>query len=420
MRSPLDDAESDIRRWVELGHSNAHIVRELANQWSIDTSESAVRRAKKRWGLNGVSQPLTVEETAGAHIEADRATITSRPSTADITPEELMEQKGLDPNDWTYQATVNCWDALVGNGEYTTLHQLKIVCKRKPEAIVRDLTIKNSWVPPKPNKKRVAAKAVSHHVILPDPHAPHHEVALVEASVALIETLQPAKILCLGDLKDNCPWSRHKPNPRMDICAEEALWAGYEMLAGWRAAAPDAEFDICWGNHDFWIMDRLKETYPELVTLRRPGEEEPYLSLSKLLRLEDLRINCIETVGEYHDVTLQLHDDLVAMHGTKAGKHGGAILEIDGWEGASIIQGHDHKTAIIAVNKRLPNGGHTQRYAISAGTMARRDLGYDPKQNVSQSFVVITEYEDGRWHPELALYDPVRKDTTYRDWRYTG
>lgn len=420
-QSPLDVYRTHIERWVELGHGNQWIADELEARFSVYTTRDSIRRAKRRFGVAGVKTPEKTGETSGARIEADTAVLISRPNpqgTKQTTPAELMAQHGLDAEDWDFTATVNSWDALTGKGGITTLHQLKVSARRKPESILRDLTVKSDWKPRAARKQ--ALKPVSHRVILPDPHAPFFEPMLLDASVALIETLQPAKILCLGDATDNTPWSRHKPNPRFKISAEDALWSTYDVFASWRNAAPDAEMEAIWGNHDYWLLDRVKEQHPELVTLRRPHEETPYISMGKLLRLDDLRIKHTDTLGEYHDITVELQPDLVAMHGTKAGKHGGAILEIEGWEGASIIQGHDHKTAIIAVNKRLPGGGHTQRYAISAGTMAKRDLGYDPKQNVSQSFVVITEWEDGRWHPELVLYDPVRKDVTYRDWRYSG
>lgn len=416
--SPLDEYREQIEALAAEGCCNADIVRRMSYEYGISTSRDSVRRAKKRWETPAV-QPKGAGETAGTHITADKATLVSRESTlATMSPEELMAESGLLAENWNFHTTRNSWEALIGNGQVVTLHQLKVVCTRKPEAILRDLTVQSDWKP-RPARKR-KPQPVSHRVILPDPHAPLYEEVLMDASVALIGELQPSHILSLGDNSDNSPWSRHKPNPRFKISAEEALWKTYDVMANWRNAAPDAEMETLWGNHDHWLLDRIKEQYPELVALRRPYEEAPYLSLGKLLKLDELRIKYSDSVGEYHDNVVEIHPDLVGLHGTKTGKHGGAILEIDGWEGASIIQGHDHKTAIIAVNKRLPNGGHTQRYAISAGTMAQRDLGYDPKQNVSQSFVVITEWGDGRWHPELVLYDPVRKDVTWREWRYSG
>jgi hypothetical protein len=106
------------------------------------------------------------------------------------------------------------------------------------------------------------------------------------------------------------------------------------------------------------------------------------------------------------------------MHGRRTGKHGGAALEIEGWEGTSIGQGHDHKLAVTAITRRLPDNTEVQRWAISAGTMARRNLGYDPRRNVNQGFIVIVVWPDGHWHPEVAAYDPQTMTTTWRDWRY--
>jgi hypothetical protein len=71
-----------------------------------------------------------------------------------------------------------------------------------------------------------------------------------------------------------------------------------------------------------------------------------------------------------------------------------------------------------AVTKRLANGTETQRYAINAGTMARRDLGYSAARDCQQGWWVFVVHEDGRWHPEMVLFDPQTSETTWRDWRW--
>lgn len=420
-QSPLDNWRTEIVEWSNYGWGPKKIAKHLQTVYSVETSETAVRRAKRRFGIGAAEAPVKGVETAGARIEGDKATLISAANpqgTSKLTPEDLFRQHGLNPDEWTYSHTMNCWDALVKGGRVTTLHQLKVSARRKPEWLLENLAVQNTWKPPKVKPNKAKTGDVRHILFIPDPHAPHHEQEMMECVWMLMADLKPEEVVWLGDATDNSPWSRHKPNPRFSVTTEEALWSTYDLLATGVQAAPKARHRLVGGNHEWWLYDRLKETYPELVTLRRPGEDEPYLQISKLLRLDDLGIEMQESLGEYHDVVLEIEDDLVAMHGTKTGKHGGAVIEIEGWEGVSVIQGHDHKTAIIAVNKRLGNGGHTQRYAISAGTCAARDLGYDPKQNVSQSLVVVTSHPDGRWHPELVLFDPIRRDLTWRDKRY--
>jgi len=359
-------------------------------------------------------------ENPGCKITDDSAVLIGRPNpmgTASMTPEELFEAHGLDPNSWEYSPTLNRYDVLTGEGGVTTLSQLKIVAKRRinPETFV--IGIKNGWTPPPARKRRKTTKP-EYTFVFPDPHAPLNEPTLTEASVALLEELQPSRVICLGDAGDNSPFGRHRKNPRTDCTVEESVSSTYELLARWRNAAPDAGMDIIPGNHDWWLQCRVMEMFPHLMNLKRPGEDFSLLNMRSVLALDSLGITLHDRGGEYHDNVINIADDLMGLHGTKTGKHGGAAKEQDGWEGASIVQGHDHKTAMVAITKRLPGGGETQRYAFSAGTMARRDLGYDPKHNCNQSFMVFTIWPDGRWHPEFALYDPQRDDVTWRDWLY--
>jgi hypothetical protein len=209
-------------------------------------------------------------------------------------------------------------------------------------------------------------------------------------------------VVCLGDEGDWSPFKRHRPNLRTDTTVSEAVLGTYQGLARWRAAAPDADFDLIPGNHTTWLEQRILEMFPRLAELTLPDSDEPFISVKQILRLDRLRINYHGTRGEYHDSMIELAPGLILMHGTKTGKHGGSTKEQEGWEGASIIQGHDHHLSLSAINKRTPGGGHTQRYAISAGAMARRDMGYSPKQDVGQGWPVVTIWSDGHLE-ELAM-----------------
>lgn len=356
----------------------------------------------------------TKRERVGARISDTEAVLVGPVGLTSAT--ELIEQHGLDPAEWDYTPTLNAWETFV-DGEHVTLSQIKLVCRRRLSAALMPAR-SDGWQPSQP-KRTKRAKQPQHMMLLGDPHCPLNEPALTDAAMSLAAELQPAHIICLGDAADNSPWKRHKPNPRIDCTPQEALDSTYQWLAQLRAAAPNARIRIIPGNHDWWILDRIKETLPGLATLTRPGDPSPVIGMRHLLRLDELHIELEDTIGEYHDATLQLADDLIAMHGTKTGPHGGALKEAAGWESASIIQGHDHKASIVAITKRRADNTETQRYAISAGTMARRDLGYDPARNCAQAFVIITMHDDGRWHPEHAFYDPQTSTTSWRDWKYT-
>lgn len=404
--------------------TNYQIVQSLSKQ-GVQTSKSSIRRflanhpeIERSSSTGSNSAAKARGEAPGAEVRKDTATIVGS-TTEFLTPEELMLKAMMIPSEWDYEPILNQWDGPGQDGSVRTFSQLKLVCKRKVDLSLLNIGIKPSWVPPKPRKRKKTA-GPQYTVVLPDPHAPLHEERLIEASVSLIDELKPSRVICLGDAGDNSPFGRHRPNlrPDLDISVDEAILGSYELLARWRNAAPDADMELCPGNHDHWLQCRVLELLPNAMKVKRPGETFPLLSLRSILALDSLNITINESGGEYHDSVLNIAEDLIGLHGTLCGKTGGAVKEQTRWEGSSIVQGHDHKTSFTAITKRLPGGGESQRYAMSAGTMARRDLGYNPAHDCNQSFMVFTVWPDGRWHPDFALYDPITGETTWRDWRY--
>jgi hypothetical protein len=357
-------------------------------------------------------------------ITNDLAEITTRPLTRwngeSVTPEEVLEEHGLDAEHWdvvTY--TSNRWEGPSGGGGKLLFEQSKLTAKRKAESIVGIIKKPPGWSPPAPIPVAATRARPTLKVLLADPHAPLQEQDFEEGIIAWCQQHQPDEIYCLGDSADNSPWSRHKQNRRIKVSANEAMQAQYDYFVRLRAACPNARIVVIWGNHDFWIIDRIMEDMPHLGRARSPHTGRPLIDLPGWLGFDDLNIEEVQATGEYHDGVTQIMPDLVGLHGTKSGPYGGAVKEFDTWESASVVQGHDHKGAIVLISKRLPDGTHVQRVAMSAGSGAGRDLGYDPRHNVGQSFLTITAHQDGQWHPEMAIFNPQTRTTTWRDWRYT-
>lgn len=394
-----------------LGGISARRLREIALETGVDSAPS-----------------LGVASTASAS-EADYVDLVSADNprgTGARTPEDLLREAGLDPDDWIYTFEKGAWDALAGDGQVTTLERIGIRAMRKPELLMRRV-LPEGWEAP------IAARPLHEHrrplkkVLIPDPHVPLHEPQLIEAIIAYLEDHADEidEVIFLGDVSDASPFKRHTGNPRTDCTVEEHQVATVELLARVRRAVPGAKISWILGNHDLWHIQRIREQMPQYEQLRRPiingtevtWEEFELLSVRSIFALDDLRVDVIEAKGEYHDGTLAVMDDLVALHGVATGVHA-AIKEQAGWEGTSVVQAHAHKAEITAITKRLPNGTETQRYAINAGTSARRDLGYSHKRDCAQCFLLITHWEDERWHPELALFDPQTESTTMSGWRY--
>lgn len=356
-----------------------------------------------------------VQENSGG----EPITISSDRSVDVATKESLLIQHGYNPDDYEeISSRINQW----GDPDGTTSHQIRINVRPRAEALLRPALERTpGWSPPKPNP--VKGQAVERIMLVSDPHCPLDETTLTDASVELARLIQPTKIVQLGDSMDNSPFSRHRKNPRhdLDYSTQDCVDSTYKYLARLADAAPNAERVILAGNHDWWLYHRVLEQLPQLATLNVACSSERFLSFERLLRLDEIGWTLESTGGgDYHDSTHQCLNDLVAIHGVKTGKHGGAMVEIMGWHGTSVAQGHDHKTALVRHVKRLPNGSEAAYWSWSLGAMSRRDLGYTHTRDVHQSFGVVTVWPDGRWQPELAVYDPQHDDVTYRDWRYTN
>lgn len=341
--------------------------------------------------------------------------------TALRTAEDLMRDSGMDPDEWDHEFERTEWDGLAGDGKVTTLYRVKVRATKRPEAMFAQ-SLPAEWLPPPPEPIQRDHEQPLLIPLLADPHFPNVERALFAAFLQWCRDFEPDGIWCLGDAANNSPFGRHGVNrrPDLNVSVNEAVWSTTEGLLQIAHAAPNAWRRLLFGNHDYWLEKRLLEVFPKLAELRRYEEDDPYVSIAKVLKLDDIGWAYNYTLGEYHDVNVEIVPGLVGMHGTRTGPHGGALKEITRWEGVSIVQGHDHTLGMTAVRYRRPGGGHVQRYGISAGSAARADLGYDPAHNVGQGWPVVSLWPDGRWHVDFALYDPTDGSTTWRDWYYKG
>lgn len=327
---------------------------------------------------------------------------------------DLLARIGVDHDEYVItDVNPNAWQSATKDGDTVDLYGLRVKARRRMDSLL-GIHLPEGWKPPSPPKHVANSDKPIHIPLFGDPHFPMHEPALYEASLAWLKKFKPPKWVCVGDEGDWSPFKRHKANRRTDVNVGQALIGTFNGLSGWAALAPG---ELIPGNHTKWLEDRVAERMGDMLDFIRPGDEYPYISMNMILKLPELGIKYFDTRGEYHDVVIEIADGLVALHGVKTGKHGGAIKEQDGWEGTSVVQGHDHSLQLTAVSKRKA-GGHTQRYAISAGAMSLRDLGYSSTQDVDQGFAVITIWPDGSWHPDFALFNPETGVTTWRDWRY--
>lgn len=413
--SPLDEYRDQILQLAEVGWGNSRIANHLADEFGLSTSKDSVRRAKRRWATDKGSSPKS-DTKRSLKLSGNSVDITSRKMKS---PDDILKSSSLDPAEWTIKVFKE-WDAQVGEGEVIQMQSL--AAERTASSFVRAAMPAREPLKQYAKPKQKKIKGPTLIPIMPDMHCPLEEPVLCDGFAAFLADHrdQISKVVNLGDGDDASAFGRHPKNPKYDQPAQAGIDGLYYRLRQQREAVPDVPIIIFPGNHDVWLQRRILESIPGLYGLRQAASDEELLGLRNLLRLDELQIEYLDPQGgEYFESTYEVAPGLILMHGNATGEYGGAAKEVKTWE-SSVGQGHDHKLAMVAVTRRLPNGTEVQRYAISFGTASRRDLGYDPKRNVNQGFGVIVLHEDGRWHPEFATFDPQRQDVCFRSWRYSG
>lgn len=426
----LHDAEALRDEVARLGSISAVARTHRLNR---STVQSACKRhgvqSPLKQGQTSTQVGIRQEQRVGSEVTMDRATIVGdvrQIPTDTLTPEDLLRAHDLDPEDWVPdRMRVNRWDAQAGDGETVTLAQARLTARRILEVPEFRLPgVDGFVVPDAPERPPVRTSRTQPMAIvaLHDGHAPFQD-PLVEAHAARYledHADQLARVLYNGDAADNSPWGRHRRIPWKQISPTDASMGTHEHLRRLREPVPDdVPFDLTCGNHDHWTTQRLREQMPMLEGYTLPGDDVPVFNLRRSLGLDQLGITYADPRGgEYHDSMIWLADDLLAMHGTETstGWVGGAVKEIQAWEGTAILQGHDHKLGMWMVGRRTRHGDVNQP-AISGGTLAAREQGYDHKRRVAQGWVVFWIWPDGAWTPEFARHNPATGVTTCGRWR---
>lgn len=422
-QSPLEPYQTEIEGWVSQGWTNAEIEGALKDQ-GVPSSERSIRRAKKRWGLSdnkGGSDP----EPASISVRGDSAEITGKPTTKLSRPEDLMLERGLDPEEWeVVSIIINEWDGATkkGGGEKVTgkhtLRQLKITLKRKvPIELISPARLdgpKFRSARPQPGYSRSYdgpnnAKRV---VLVGDQQAPYYEEKLHRAFCQFLGDYQPHSGVLIGDTIDLPDISRHPINPERDVTVQECIDTGYMILKEYRESFESCEWQKLAGNHDERLRRIVVDNIRQIYGLRRaqiPDEtaELPVMDVGHLLRLDELDIEFVRPDGDYEHTQVNLSDHLAARHGWIARKGSGtsalATLEHLGF---SVVVGHTHRQSLVHKTTHDINGKTSTLAACETGCMCRIDegLGYAVAPDWQQGFATAEIWPNGTFKLDLATF----------------
>lgn len=343
---------------------------------------------------------------------------TAQPDPGDI--DRLLRDRDLDPAQWVVtSATVNEWQALSKDSGEVPLRQIK--------ARVEPLKLHSTVIPARsegnyrrPAPAPVAADKPRLVAFLPDQHCPHHDPALHVAACRWLRKAKPSEVVLLGDLLDLPKPSRHRETPEFTASVQECVNSAYAVLRDYVACAPKARFRWLPGNHDYRIRIALIEQLRDLYGLRRAGDDgEEVLSLSHLLRLDELGVEFVVPVGEYAQGQLAVTPKLAARHGWIARQGSGtSALKTLEHLGYSVVVGHTHRQSVVYKTTHDIDGRPETLTAVEAGTMAkvRGGLAYAIQPDWQAGFATAWVWPDGRFRMDLATW--VGDTLLWRDERF--
>lgn len=416
--SPLDQHRTEVEGWVAEKLSYRQIIENLA-ALGIPSSERSIRRALDRWGVARPAGQGKLFDDSGFTVEQDEATVTERPTFAYSHPDDLLKERGLDPEDWEVKSfTVNEWDSPTGD----VLKQLKAQCvRKKPFSVVlpADIDLKVP-APVEPDKGKVRFV-----VLVGDQQAPFHDTHLHELFCGWLAENQPDEGILVGDSGDFNTISRHPDEPDWKADTQECVTSTGQIFYDYRVAHTPTKWKKIPGNHDERlrrvVIDRLADWYglkpaevpnlPELPPIHHPRH---------LLRLDELGIEYVEPRGSYDHAQVKLSPYLAVRHGWVARKGAGAsaLATLDQL-GYSVAVGHTHRQSVVHQTKHDINGKPETRTAVETGCMCRIEngLGYAVAPDWQNGFATATIWPDGMFKLELATY--VNGVLMYRDQRYS-
>jgi hypothetical protein len=422
--SPLDKYRGQVENLLSQNKSYQEISDHLA-EFGLVTTRHSIRRAVRRWGL---SRP----EASGARIQGDDAELTSKPHEGIQTQEELLQEFGLDPEEWeVYDTTVKKWngmtsDKATGDNRIVTLKQIVLRCRRvKAASWVYPARIPGDYIAPPKLIVKPGSGVIRRIVFVGDQQAPYQDQNLHRLFCEWLEHNQPDEGVLIGDTLDFPDISRHNDNPEWHVSAQECIDSGYLMLREYVQSSDQTRWTKLIGNHDERIRTRLINYQTRLAGLRRakvPGEqpEETVFHISNLLRLDELGIKVIDPRGNYDQAQYNLSPHLAAVHGWKVRQGAGAsaLATLDHC-GYSVVHGHTHRQAIVHKTAYDIDGTSRVLAAVETGCMCKveKGLGYTPLPDWQNGFATASIWPDGTFKLEVATYT----DGTlfYRDQRFT-
>jgi transposase-like protein len=212
--------------------------------------------------------------------------------------------------------------------------------------------------------------------VFPDAQRPFEDHAAVDVCLQILADLEAEHgvdtIVHLGDDLDLPDFGKHRTAPAALGMVQEGVDRQYQILATERAIAPNSEIFWLQGNHEQRLLNWMVDVAPQLIGLRRAGDEseDPAISLESLCRINELNV---KMVGPYPEGEVWLNSHFRLVHGDIAksakGQTAAAYLAAGHM---STAYGHIHRAELVYQTRHTPNGPRTY-LAGSPGCLCRID-----------------------------------------------
>jgi hypothetical protein len=423
-----EEPKEFIKSLIDAGHPNGKIAAAVTLEFDFPTTESSIRRFRKRHGLE--EDP---GEPEGLSIEGDKAETISPPDAEGklLAPEDLLREAGLKEEDWELVGfKLNKW----GSPD-SPRQQTKATWQRKGPSVQIMAPRTDGWKAKAPSRRSLLSEDASHTVVIVgDQQAPFVDWGLHDCFLQWLDTNYPVYGISLGDSVD-FPDIRpgHRFDPENTATVNECLQAGYDMFRGYIEASPNTLWTKLIGNHDERIRNILLDTYDArpLYGVKRPdtpdAQGEELHSLAHAMRLDELGIDVIDCNGSYEHGQMNLSSKLAVRHGWIA-RQGSGVSALATLEHLrySVIVGHTHRQSIVYKTTFDIDGNLTTLVAAEAGCMCRveqnvgidrrRFPSYAPNPDWQQGFMTAEIWPDGKFVLTPAVY--VNNVLLYKDQRY--
>lgn len=238
---------------------------------------------------------------------------------------------------------------------------------------------------------------------------PTHDEKAIDLALAITKTLNPEKVVLLGDNLDLPELSKYRITPAYQQTTQATIDRATTFCAQLRDAAPNAEIVWLAGNHEERLPNHILDNARAAFGLRRGliPQEWPVLSVPFLCRMDDYRV---EYRPGYPASHVWLNNKIRIIHGNKVKSNGSTAHMYLSNEKHSVIYGHIHRIE-LAYKTREDFDGPRTIMAASPGCLARID-GAVPstKQGMDIDGRPLLSHENWQQGMAIVEYETVGKN----------